>query len=337
MSSLPEQFPEEPESPPGAPAAAPDTDQQTADRPQIEPNHPFASEIHSPIPQQDTDTLFKQYLAFHQPSQERIPHFGHLIILGLIAVCALVSAGLLANVGIHFHLYGVTNLQQAGNEIHYTLGTEGLLYILTFGASLLVFPALWHESFFAGIQWRGRAALRRSGYLIAAAAACFVLAMISGSLMPGPADAPIDKVFRAPGAAWILFAFGVTFAPFFEELAFRGFLLPALSTAFDWIAEKTHDQHPHPLGIDGHPQWSMPAMIVAAILTSILFALMHADQTGYSLGPFLLLICVSLVLCWARLSSRSLAASVIVHATYNFLLFSFMFFGTGGFKHLENM
>jgi hypothetical protein len=46
---------------------------------------------------------------------------------------------------------------------------------------------------------------------------------------------------------------------------------------------------------------------------------------------------VSLVLCWTRLASRSLAASVIVHASYNLLLFSLMLLGTGGFRHLDKM
>ena len=78
-------------------------------------------------------------------------------------------------------------------------------------------------------------------------------------------------------------------------------------------------------------------MMAGSLLTSVPFALMHAEQTGYSLGPFLLLVLVSLVLCAVRLALRSLAASVLVHATYNFLLFSFMFFGTSGFRHLENM
>ena len=49
---------------------------------------------------------------------------------------------------------------------------------------------------------------------------------------------------------------------------------------------------------------------------------MHGAQTSWSLGPFLLLIFVSLVLCWVRLSTRSLAASTMVHACYNFMLFS---------------
>jgi hypothetical protein len=78
-------------------------------------------------------------------------------------------------------------------------------------------------------------------------------------------------------------------------------------------------------------------MVFASIATSVPFALMHAEQTAWSLGPFLLLVCVSLVLCWARLATRSLAASVLVHSAYNFLLFSLMLLGTGGFKHLDKM
>jgi hypothetical protein len=78
-------------------------------------------------------------------------------------------------------------------------------------------------------------------------------------------------------------------------------------------------------------------MIVASILTSVPFALMHAEQTAFALGPFVLLVCVSLVLCWARLSTRSLAASVLVHASYNFILFSLMIIGTGGFRQMDKM
>jgi membrane protease YdiL (CAAX protease family) len=49
------------------------------------------------------------------------------------------------------------------------------------------------------------------------------------------------------------------------------------------------------------------------------------------------LIAVSLVLCWVRINTRSLAASVLVHASYNFMIFSLMLIGTGGFQHLDKM
>ena len=162
--------------------------------------------------------------------------------------------------------------------------------------------------------------------------------MIDGYFFPGPNDAPIDRIFRMPGAAWILFAFGVTFAPFFEEIAFRGFLLPSLATACRLDRSRRPRTGPVPTSTAmATRHWSMPAMVVASLLTSFLFALMHADQTSYSVGPFLLLIVVSLVLCTARLRLRSLAASVLLHATYNFLLFSFMLIGTSGFRHLDKM
>ncbi len=289
------------------------------------------------VPPGEPPQLFRQFIRLEAPREERIPNLGHVGILILIALCGLFGASLVARLAFHFHLFGVTNLAQAATEIHYTLGSEGAFYLLTFGGCLLIFPLLWHKGLLAGLHWRGATALGLRGRLIGAAMICFALAMFNGMVMPGPSDAPIDRIFRLPGAAWMLFVFGVTLAPFFEELAFRGFLLPALCTAFDWTAEKATDAPPPPLDENSHPQWSMPAMIIAAILTSFLFALMHADQTGYALGPFVLLMCVSVVLCWARLSTRSLAASVLVHASYNFLLFSFMFLGTSGFRHLDKM
>jgi uncharacterized protein len=309
LPNLPAQDPFAPEDPPSHPeipvlelvhltpesaALQPQTDAPLSDYPQD--SHP-----------NETPQLFKDHFMPEMRPQERIPNIGHLGILILLALCGLFGAGLLAGLAVHFHLFGISNVQQAATDIHYTLGTEGVFYVLTFAACLLVFPFLWHKGFFAGLQWRGATALKLRGRLVSAAAVCFVLALFNSILMPGPTDAPIDRIFRMPGAAWLLFGFGVTLAPFFEELAFRGFLLPSLSTAFDWIGEKFYHQPRHPLDENGHPQWSIPAM------------------------------CVSLVLCWARLSTRSLAASVLVHASYNFLLFTLMFLGTNGFKHLDKM
>lgn len=325
MSTPPGPFPLEPEEhepvesasglEPTAPEAAPDPP------PVLEPS-PF---------------LFQHYELPESHEEPRIPNMGHVGILALIALCGLFGASLAARAALEVHLFGVQTVAQAAKDIHYTLGSEAILYLLTFLGSLLIFPVLWRKSFFAGLQWRGRTAIALRQRLVSAAVVCFLLAVVNGMLIPGPENTPIDRLFRTPGAAWLLFAFGVTAAPFFEELAFRGFLLPAFCTAFDWMAERWQGVLPRPLDENGHPQWSKPAMGAASVVTSILFALLHADQTGYAFGPFLLLVCVSLVLSWARLGTRSLAASVLVHASYNFILFSFMFLGTSGFHHLDSM
>ncbi|HEY1768129.1 MAG TPA: CPBP family intramembrane glutamic endopeptidase [Terracidiphilus sp.] len=340
----------------------------------------------------------------------RIPHLGHLLLLLLIVVAGFAAAIVVVLIALRFHVYGISSIEQTKSDIHYTLGSEGLGYLFTLLGCLIVFPVVWNKPFFAGIQWNGATALRLRWHLVSAAFICFLLALLNSFVMPGPSHAPIEDIFRQPGAAWLLFAFGVTFAPFFEEMFFRGFLLPAFCTAFDWVAElvnKTPESSPvagaaprwtsgtwlvaatitaipfaatcalaskrylivgaallfawccsmalawsitrrrapasaasinlAPLDATGQPLWSFPAMACVSLFTSIPFALMHAPQTGFSVGPFLLLVGVSIVLCGIRLWTRSLAASTLVHASYNFMLFSMMLVGTQGFRHMEKM
>ena len=266
--------------------------------------------------------LFHSYAQPPVRRPMRIPNFGHLLLLSLlltVAFCILVIALALVS---HFHLFGVQISAKSATDLGFNLVSEAILYLVTFGFSLFVFPMVWNESLFAGLQWRGSVALSKFWPLVWTAATCFGLAILDQVLMPGPANAPIEKMISTPGAAWLMFAFGVTMAPFFEEMFFRGFLLPALCTACDWSAEKKTHTPPRPLDANGHPQWSLPAMIIGSVLTSIPFALLHVEQQGHSLGPFLLLIVVSLILCAVRLITRSLAASTLVHASYNFIIFS---------------
>jgi len=267
----------------------------------------------------------------------RIPHLGHLCLLGAFLLIGLVCMTVLMFVAMHFHLDGVSTVDQIKNNVHYLLGTEAVLYLVTLALSFPLFPLLWKKSFFSGIQWRAATVHKLGWRLPAIALACFVLAVIDEKFLPGPEHAPIEEFFRAPGAAWLMFVFGVTFAPFFEEMGFRGFLLPSIATAWDWAIEKSTGKPARPLDANGHPKWSIFAMVFASVLTTIPFAWMHAEQQGHSLGPFLQVITVSLILCAVRLVTRSLAASTVVHACYNFLLFLTMLIGTGGFRHFDKL
>jgi membrane protease YdiL (CAAX protease family) len=294
--------------------------------------------------QHDEPLLFRSWseagyetLSRPQVRGERVPNLLHLALLFLVVCGGWLMAFLAGSVAIHAHLFGVTTTQQASSDVRYTLGTMVVMYLSTLAVSLLLFPLVWHKSFFSGLQWNGHKALRLYKRLVLATISCFVLAMLNTWLLPGPTNAPIDKIFRTPGAAWLLFFFGISFAPFFEEIVFRGFLLPTLCTAFDWIVEWRTGRLPIRLCPNGHPRWTLPGMVIGSLLTSVPFALIHAEQTAYSIGPFLLLVSVSLILCWVRLSTRSLAASVLVHASYNFVIFLLMLIGTWGFTHLDKM
>ena len=258
-------------------------------------------------------------------------------LLAAFAVAGFVCATVLMLVALHFHFFGAATLDQVKTNVRYILGFEAILYLVAFFLGLIIFPLLWNKSFFAGIHWRGAAALQFGWRLPGIAVGCFVLAALDQTLLPGPANAPIEDIFRSPGAAWLMFGFGVLFAPFFEEMAFRGFMLPAFATAWDWAIEKSTGKPARPLDENDHPQWSISAMVIASILTTLPFALMHVDQQGHSLGPFILLIVISLILCAVRIVTRSLAASTVVHACYNFLLFFLMLISTDGFRHLEKL
>jgi len=46
---------------------------------------------------------------------------------------------------------------------------------------------------------------------------------------------------------------------------------------------------------------------------------------------------VSLILCFVRIRTNSVAASTLVHATYNLSVFVSIFIATSGFHHLERL
>ena len=352
--------------------------------------------------------LFYAYTQSAVRRPVRIPHFGHLLIVSLLIAVAAAIVGL--GIAIASQL-GWKIPAAATADLQFNLLSEGAIYLIAFVLSLIVFPLVWNEGYFAGLQWRSIMVRSRFWILAGISLACFVLAFLDQVLLPGPPNAPIEKMMSSPSAAWLMFGFGVTLAPFFEEMYFRGFMLPAMCTVADWTEESlfarpelkiseqtrvalsipamllvcgvsvgvpsaigyvayqgltstghhraaifsiavivgagiycglrsmrssTADQHIK-LDAAGHPHWSMPAMIVGSIATTIPFALLHVEQQGHSLGPFLDILAVSLILCAVRLLTRSLAASTIVHAVYNFFIFTIELIGTGGFRHFDRM
>lgn len=282
-------------------------------------------------------TLFAGGLSAPSHPVMHLPNLADVGMALVLLVLGWVGAAVLTAGALSLHLFGVSTAKQAMADIRYTLGGQLAWYLIAFAGCLVIFPIAWRMDFFTGVEWRIGAALRVRWKLLSAVVFCLSLAVVDSVALPGPDNAPIDNVFHRPDAAWLMLAFGVTLAPFFEELLFRGFLLPALCSATDWVLARTAKRSAPQPDAEGRILWSAQAMAIGALLTSIPFALMHGAQTGYSFGPFLLLVCVSLALCWIRLATRSLAASVIVHASYNLLLFSIMLVQTGGFRHLDRL
>jgi membrane protease YdiL (CAAX protease family) len=271
----------------------------------------------------------------------RHPNFADAsLFLVLLTMGLLVTTGLLG-AALYFHWlgrwFGLKNFEEAAKSTPIALGTQLLIYLIGLAGAVPFFRMIWGKGYFDGLHWHGGTAYRLRYRLVGAAVLCNVLAMVGNWLLPFPQHAPIDKLFSTSTDAWMLACFGVTIAPFFEEMIFRGFFLPAVATAWDWIAERTTGRSPRPLDAAGNPQWSLGAVIFASLVVSAPFALMHSAQVGQAWGPLLLLYCISLILCSVRLVTRSLAASTLVHSAYNFMLFAVMFAQSDGFRHMDKM
>jgi membrane protease YdiL (CAAX protease family) len=253
------------------------------------------------------------------------------LLLGVLFTSGALGAAL------YFHWHGLRSLDQAAKSTSVALGTQFFIYLVAFAAAVHFFRTVWGQGYFAGLHWHAPTAYRRRYALVLTAFLCNVLAMLGNLILPFPKHAPIDQMFSTSADAWMLAIFGITIAPFFEEMIFRGFLLPSVATAWDWCAEKMTGKEPRPLDDAGNPVWSAGAMIFASLIVSAPFAMMHAEQVGKAWGPIALLYCVSLILCAVRLATRSLASSTLVHSVYNLLLFAIMFFQTDGFRHMDAM
>ncbi len=272
-----------------------------------------------------------------EPPVLRIPNFvDALLFLVLIIMGLLITTGALG-VALALHWFGLKDFQSAATDTRIALGTQLLIYIIALAGAVPLFQKVWSKRYFDGLHWQGATAWRLRWRLVVTALACNLIAFAGNAVLPFPKHAPIDQMFSNGRDAWLMACFGVLVAPLFEEMIFRGFFLPATATAWDWCIERATGLAPRPLDANNHPQWSKFAMVFASLAVSLPFALMHSAQVGSAWGPVSLLYAVSLILCAVRLVTRSLAASTLVHATYNFTLFFVMFVESDGFRHFDKL
>jgi membrane protease YdiL (CAAX protease family) len=263
-----------------------------------------------------------------------IPNLGHVLLFFVLAV-VLLGVGQVLGVYVieHLGLFGHKTFsalaQLADDDARLSIPIQTSCYGLIVLVVIPVFTLLWNEPFSMGVQWRGETAKRRFLALaLLGLAAGFGISLL-GNYLPMPKDPPIiQAMLKTPLGAWMMLIFGVTAAPMLEELAFRGFLLPGLINCFQWLARKGAIS-------DGAVRWL--GIPVSVLLTSFGFALMHSAQVSHAWGPLVLIGTVSVVLCTVRLTLKSVAAGVVVHAAYNFTLFAAVLAETGGFRHLDKL
>ncbi len=266
----------------------------------------------------------------YQMTTNRTPNLLHLLLFFALTLAGLFCAELVLALLHPHHILDALSDQRL--QMYANIGT----YVIALGFSALVFPLLWHRSFAHGIAWNPRKPFL---LLIPFGIALGYASQAASSLLPMPKDTPMEKIFETPGIIWVLAVFGTLIAPLFEEIVFRGFLLPGIAIAVDYmrLPRSLDALENWRLGVSTPDAYSRPALVISTIVTSLLFGLIHAYQLGYTWSAVALLSVVSVILCAIRLRTHSVAASFTVHASYNFSVFLTLFISTGGFRHMEKL
>jgi membrane protease YdiL (CAAX protease family) len=263
----------------------------------------------------------------------RIPNLGHALLFvsftGLVLLLLELVAVLTGRVA--------TGQAGAAAVVHpkLQLGIEGATYAITLLAAWLFYPVVWRVDFLKGLKWNWPAARDQGGKLAGLGLLLGAMMQIVTYYITPPKTLPIDEFFATASDAWLITFFGVIVAPIFEEICFRGFLLPAFAIAYDWLSlPRTDDARTH---WQATTNLTPGAYAFSAVFTSVLFALLHAQQVAHLWAALLVLFTVSLLLTYVRVKTRSVAASVIVHGAYNAFVFLTVLFVTGGYRHLDRI
>ena len=260
------------------------------------------------------------------PQTTRIPNLLHLLLFLALTFFSLILCEAIL-ISTHPHAWMKTLANQR-LQLFVNIAT----YAVALGSAALIFPLLWKRSFGQGISWN--AAQAKLGFIPIGLGLGFLSQAVS-TLLPIPKKMPIEDIFQTPGIIWVLALFGTFVAPLFEEIVFRGFLLSGIAIVVDYLMM--------PKSLDALETWrtsdgfSTNALAFSSIITSLCFAAIHAPQLGFSVAALALLTAVSLVLCYVRIRTKSVAASVIVHTCYNLSVFLTLFISTSGFHQMDKL
>jgi membrane protease YdiL (CAAX protease family) len=279
------------------------------------PYEPSDTPAESPQFLYDPPALQTDPPTYLEPAPPRTtPNFTDLGILILILIAGfailILGASVVAAIWKATHP-SISLTPSRSRALAFGIPLQMLWYVIIAAIAVPIFRHVWQRPFREGIHWNGhQVAAHAFRYILLGVGLSLVVSIISTRLH-APKDAPIVELFQSRTLAWITTFFGAFIAPTAEELGFRGFLLPAIQ--------------------------NRTGAVFATIVTSVLFAWLHAGQLGHAWGPVAILFFVSVFLCIVRLRTDSVAAAALLHSSYNATIFIAMIVATGGYRHLDKL
>jgi CAAX protease family protein len=245
----------------------------------------------------------------HHPPVENPPWSGWDVVQIVALTIVTIFVFLLAAVYVaHAAFYRHMAIAIVAQRPLVSVVAQAAGYLLVIAYMAAVATRRSGGSFLKAIQWN----FPRNWSLYIFGGVVLSLALQGlAQLLPAPQEVPMDRFFQTSAEAWVLSIFGITLAPLFEELFFRGFLYPVLARRL--------------------------GMAVSVILTAAAFGLIHAPQLGRSWSLVSVIFIVGLVLTITRAVKKSVGAGFLIHAGYNGTISILMFVATSGFRHLEKL
>ncbi len=171
-----------------------------------------------------------------------------------------------------------------------TLVFQSFMYVFLVGALYLVIVWRYHEPFCP--HWDGPSRFRMRCWCWRRGQCSAIALSALGVLLRAPLDSSqIEVLIKSRASLAAIILFGVVLAPIFEEMLFRGFLLPLLVRSVG----------PWP-GI---------------VLTAVPFALLHGAQNHWAWQPVLLIGIAGIAFGYVRYKTGSTTAAFLMHSAYN--------------------
>jgi membrane protease YdiL (CAAX protease family) len=171
---------------------------------------------------------------------------------------------------------------------------QGLMDVVLVAFIMFLVKIVRHRRFLETIHWYRRHQFRTAS-LVSFGATLALTVLLVSAFFPTAGQTPIEKMLSSARSLYVFALFGIFVAPTFEEIIFRGFLFKVF---FDM---------------------SGPGLAIPA--TAALFALLHAFQLWGNWPAIAMIFAVGYVLAFLRNRSSSLIPGLIVHTSYNAMLF----------------
>ncbi len=178
---------------------------------------------------------------------------------------------------------------------------QGLMDLVLVTFILFLVKVVRGRPFLETINWR-RQHQFSTGSLVSLGVTLAITVILASSLFPMPNQTPIEKLLSSTRSLYVFAFFGIAIAPLFEEIIFRGFLFKVFG--------------------------DMAGPGVAIPVTAFLFALLHAFQLWGNWVAIALIFAVGYTLAFIRNQSGSILPSLVVHTSYNAMLFALYAIGT---------